>query len=1013
MGEFRMKLVVIALLAAFIFPVSALAHTTITLQRDTVALRLTGPSGCNPATGICDTTKGLGKVSQLITDVIRDQTLVNWLDVTIRSALDGNTDTAVTYNDNTWAYTGGYEPDRLVTTCTSIPLMGNVCINLLIDEVDTVSDNLIFEYAPASSVVYLDSNSQVDNLSHTGDDTLDIVAALRNITIDLRIQPPATITTDTCDGENVSSCINNATQNTAAPCVGTVGYFETPRTPYVPEDDASAQLAAYAKATIPYVDLTASVRLTADYNDAIHPHIKKIGLGLSSISLGLGISLNLNSGPFCGQLVPYARPLALCNGLTKDRNGDGNCNIGDDPVYDISMQLVDVIPWIEAEIQYFAQSNFANPNPSYYFGPATIADLSDLLDDELLDHPLTEVTGDWLMVDIGLTMETWADTFGAFIPASVGLDLFFWQDAGAMNDLFDYPTEMIATCVSKTPVTVGPKLTPGASRSYFPVSYTGVSASNYFLSDAMEPTVAYHIGLGIHKNVISLAIWDLVTNGFLCLTIDKDTPTIGEFLESVLTTDSFSLFMPELDRWYPEKDMRINIQPLTYRTILGAPTADPPYATTGRITAAEGGGYLKTGPYQTSGKMPGSIATTSGGVTKAPDLSINIPHLAISFSVNTDGAGAWQRAFGLDIGAVVGIDLEITRNSSYGHVFYAHEYPEGCTPCSATCICTTTGRFIRLGLMADPSVNWFFTYLDAGGIFKAQSYTWSQMSGIFGNILPVALAGILNAYAELGIDIGQFIGAPFTIDAPYIGPAGPDEDADTYGNFFGLYLNLIGSLNASIVIDLLTGDSLSGLMGAPADMAYNPSYVPSSADLVHPETYITAASGMDPMYTSIAFSATDMKDSAENLRFSWRMDGSPWTPFVKQDKVEVGYLLEGQHTFEVMSINSDGILDPTPASFTFRIDSQGPSINIVQEGLKFLVDTRDYQTPSDLINVAYRIDGGEWTDNYMSKTIYLKGMSEGSHLLEVKATDDVGNSTVVSHSFNVGGKAGFGCSIAR
>jgi hypothetical protein len=313
--------------------------------------------------------------------------------------------------------------------------------------------------------------------------------------------------------------------------------------------------------------------------------------------------------------------------------------------------------------------------------------------------------------------------------------------------------------------------------------------------------------------------------------------------------------------------------------------------------------------------------------------------------------------------------------------------------------------------MADPSVNWFFTYLDAGGIFNSQAYTWSQMSGIFGNILPVALAGILNAYAELGLDIGQFIGAPFTIDAPYIGPSGPDEDGDTYGNFFGLYLNLIGSLNASIVIDLLTGGGLS--LGAPPDMAYNPSYVPSSADLVHPETYITAASGMDPMYTSIAFSATDMKDSAENLRFSWRMDGSPWTPFVKQNKVEVGYLLEGQHTFEVTSINTDAILDPTPASFSFRIDSQGPRVNIVQEGLKFLVDTRDYQTPSDLISVAYRIDGGEWTDNYMSKTIYLKGMSEGSHLLEVKATDDVGNSTVVSHSFNVGGKAGFGCSIAR
>jgi hypothetical protein len=288
------------------------------------------------------------------------------------------------------------------------------------------------------------------------------------------------------------------------------------------------------------------------------------------------------------------------------------------------------------------------------------------------------------------------------------------------------------------------------------------------------------------------------------------------------------------------------------------------------------------------------------------------------------------------------------------------------------------------------------------------------MSGIFGNILPVALAGILNLYAEVGLDVGQFIGAPFTIDAPYIGYANPDEDADTYGDWFGLYLNLIGSLNAGIVIDLLSG-GMGGLLAPPAstNTAHNPVYVPSSADLVHPETYITSASGMDPMYSSISFTGTDLKDRTDDLRYSWRMDGSPWTPFVSQTKVEMGYLLEGQHTFEVTSINSDGVLDPTPASFTFRIDSQGPSVNIVQEGLKFLVDTRDYQTPSDLVTVAYRVDGGDWTDNYTSKTIYLKGMSEGSHMLEVKATDDVGNSTVVSHSFNVGNRAGFGCSIVR
>jgi hypothetical protein len=1023
MGELNKKLVLIALLAAFIFPVSVLANTTVTLDRDTVALRLTGPSSCVP--GPCNTSTGLGKVSQLVTDVLKDQTLVNWLDVTIRSAMDDNTNTAIIYDKTTWFYQSGYEPKLLLTTCTSIPLLGNVCINLKFDEVDVPADGLIFKYNTSNAVVYLASNTQLDQQAHTGDDTLDAVISLRNVAIDIRIDQPANATWDTCDGNNPSSCINNTAQNVGAGCTGGAGYYEIQRNPYDSNTDASSMLAAYSKAQIPYVDLTASVRLVGTYNDAIHPHIKKIGISLTSINLGLGLSIPLNAGPYCGDVgFPYVKSRIMCPwGMNRDRNGDGNCNRGDDPTYDISEQLVDVIPWVEAEVMYFAQSNFTYPNPSYYFGPAQLADIGDLLADALIDHPLTSATNDWIMLDIGLTMETWADFRGAFIPASLGLDVFYWWDRWQTNNNFNYPTELLTTCVSKTPATVTPVVIGYGQRVFFPTAYTGTpdaTQGQWFLKYGSTPqapglTSAYHIGLGVHKNRISVAIWDVVTNGILCLTIDKDTPTIGSLLGSVLKTDSFSLFMPELDRWYPSKDMRIEIVPLTYNSSLGAPVASPAYATTGRIASAENGGMIKTGPYQTSAKMPGSIATAVGGVNKTPDLSIVIPHLAISFSINTTGT-TWQKAFGLDIGAVLGIDLEITRNSSYSHVFYPNRYPSGCTPCSTACVCTTTGRFLRLGLMADPSVKWFFTYLDAGGVFSSQNYTWSQMSGIFGNIIPVALAGILQMYAELGLDIGQFIGAPFTIDAPYIGYAAPDEDADTIGDWFGLYLNLIGSLNAGIVIDLLTGSGGGGLLGAPpasTNTAYNPVYVPSSADLVHPETYITSASGMDPMYTSISFTGTDMKDKTEDLRYSWRVDGSSWTPFVHQSKIEMGYLLEGQHTFEVTSINSDSVLDPTPASFTFRIDSQGPSVNIVQEGLKFLVDTRDYQTPSDLITVAYRVDGGEWTDSYTSKTIYLKGMSEGSHMLEVKATDDVGNSTVVSHSFNVGNRAGFGCSIVR
>jgi hypothetical protein len=794
---------------------------------------------------------------------------------------------------------------------------------------------------------------------------------------------------------------------------------------YDANTDSSSQLALYGKVNIPYVDLTASVRLVGSYNDTIHPHIKKIGLTLYGLSLGLGLSIAPTSGPYCGTVGgPYVKATALCPfGNRRDRNGDGNCNYGDDPTYDVSEQLVDVIPWIEAELTYVAQNAFTYPNPSFYFGPSQLFDLGDLLADELLDHPLTSATNDWIMLDLALTLETWADFRGAFLPGSLGLEVFYWWDRFKTNDLLDYPTELLTTCVSNT-VGARPVVVGYTNRVFFPTNYTGTpdaAQGQWFLKYGTTPqapsvTSAYHIALGVHKNRLSYAVWDAVTNGILCLTIDKNTPTIGSLLSSFLKTDGFTLFMPELNRWYPSKDMRIEITPLLYRSSLGAAVVDPPYVKTGAIPTAENGGMLKTGPYQTSAKMPGSTALTAGGFSKTPDLSINIPHLQVAVVVNTTGA-TWQKVFGLDVGIVLGVDLEITRNSSYSHVFYPNRYPAGCTPCGSACVCTTTGRFLRLGLMGDPSVNWFFTYLDQGGVFASQGYTWDRLNGIFGNLLPTALGGILQRYAELGLDVGQFINAPFTIDAPYIGYAEPDDDAvaDGYGDWFGIYLNLVGQLNAQIVVDLI-GSALGsggGLFAPPAtpNVAYNPIYVPSSADLVHPETFITAASGMDPMYTAISFTGTDLKDRSEDLRFSWRLDGAPYTPFVKKDKVEMSYLLEGQHTFEVMTINSDGVLDPTPASFTFRVDSQGPNVNIVQDGLKFFVDARDYQTPSDLVTVSYRVNGGEWIDNYTSKTVSLKSMSEGSHLLEVKATDDVGNSTVVSHNFNVGGKAGFGCSM--
>jgi ligand-binding sensor domain-containing protein/tetratricopeptide (TPR) repeat protein len=69
------------------------------------------------------------------------------------------------------------------------------------------------------------------------------------------------------------------------------------------------------------------------------------------------------------------------------------------------------------------------------------------------------------------------------------------------------------------------------------------------------------------------------------------------------------------------------------------------------------------------------------------------------------------------------------------------------------------------------------------------------------------------------------------------------------------------------------------------------------------------------------FAGSDLETAADGLRYSWRLDGGPWTPFAPEPLVTVSDLANGRHTFEVRSLDRGLNADPSPASVTFEVNT--------------------------------------------------------------------------------------------
>ncbi len=137
--------------------------------------------------------------------------------------------------------------------------------------------------------------------------------------------------------------------------------------------------------------------------------------------------------------------------------------------------------------------------------------------------------------------------------------------------------------------------------------------------------------------------------------------------------------------------------------------------------------------------------------------------------------------------------------------------------------------------------------------------------------------------------------------------------------------------------------------------------------------------------------------------FECRRDAEAWAPCTSPQ--QYSGLSEGAHTFEVKATDQAGNTDPSPASFSWSIDTAGANTTITTHPLalsssaaaKFEFAGED-PGGSGVASFECRRDAEDWTPCTSPRE--YAALAEGAHSFEVKAIDQAGNADPTPASFN-------------
>ncbi|MGH2752793.1 MAG: Ig-like domain repeat protein [Actinomycetota bacterium] len=262
--------------------------------------------------------------------------------------------------------------------------------------------------------------------------------------------------------------------------------------------------------------------------------------------------------------------------------------------------------------------------------------------------------------------------------------------------------------------------------------------------------------------------------------------------------------------------------------------------------------------------------------------------------------------------------------------------------------------------------------------------------------------------------------ADFTVDtsAPTTsidgGPSGPVSDNTPSFNFSSddPSATFECSVDSGTWVLCTTPHTLDLLSDGPhtfavraADTLGNTDLTPATrsftVDTADPETTIN--SGPSGLTNSSAATFTFSSDDP-GATFECSINGLPFSFTSCVSGVNYTGLAEGDHTFAVRAMDSVGNFDATPATRSFTVDTVAPGTSI-DDGPSGTINVTSasftFSSTDGTATFECQVDSGSWASCTSPKD--LTGLTEGPHVLSVRAADPTGNvdPTPASRSFTV------------
>ncbi|MEP6639848.1 MAG: hypothetical protein ABJC39_10905, partial [Chloroflexota bacterium] len=171
----------------------------------------------------------------------------------------------------------------------------------------------------------------------------------------------------------------------------------------------------------------------------------------------------------------------------------------------------------------------------------------------------------------------------------------------------------------------------------------------------------------------------------------------------------------------------------------------------------------------------------------------------------------------------------------------------------------------------------------------------------------------------------------------------------------------------------------------------------AAADTSAPDTSITANPSNPSASSSASFSFTgsDNITPAASLTFECKLDAGAFAACTSPKAYAA--LTDGSHTFSVRAIDGASNVDPSPASFTWVVDTSAPDTSITanpsnpsaSSSASFSFTGSDNITPAASLTFECKLDAGAFAACTSPKA--YAALTDGSHTFSVRAIDGASN----------------------